>query len=65
MCSGSRPLIPCHAYQFSRRGIQSVIVLMAYYGVPLTSMVEVVKTRNAASIYAPLAIGAIANGTMW
>ncbi|KAL6754877.1 hypothetical protein V8C86DRAFT_2689310 [Haematococcus lacustris] len=46
-------------------GIQSVLVLMLYYAMPLSSMLKVVRSRNAASIYLPLAAAAIANGTMW
>ena len=41
------------------------MILMLYYFVPLSTMVQIVKTRNAASIYPPLAITAIANGLMW
>ncbi len=33
--------------------------------IPLSTMVNIVRTRNAASIYPPLAATAIANGTLW
>lgn len=33
--------------------------------IPLSTMVNIVRSRNAASIYPPLAVTAIANGTMW
>ncbi|PNW81052.1 hypothetical protein CHLRE_07g340700v5 [Chlamydomonas reinhardtii] len=46
-------------------GTSAVVILMLYYFVPLSTMVQIVKTRNAASIYPPLAITAIANGLMW
>ncbi|EFJ47168.1 hypothetical protein VOLCADRAFT_121013 [Volvox carteri f. nagariensis] len=46
-------------------GISAVAILMCYYFVPLSTMVSIVRTRNAASIYPPLAATAIANGSMW
>ncbi|GLI67168.1 hypothetical protein VaNZ11_011381 [Volvox africanus] len=46
-------------------GTSAVVILMCYYVVPLSTMVAIVRTRNAASIYLPLAATAIANGTMW
>ncbi len=41
------------------------MTLFFFYGMPLSSMIEVIKTRNAASIYIPLAIAGVLNGTMW
>ncbi|GIL53460.1 hypothetical protein Vafri_9061 [Volvox africanus] len=46
-------------------GTSAVVILMCYYVVPLSTMVAIVRTRNAASIYLPLAATAIANGSMW
>ncbi|KAG2434714.1 hypothetical protein HXX76_007604 [Chlamydomonas incerta] len=46
-------------------GTSAVVILMLYYFVPLSTMVQIVRTRNAASIYPPLAVTAIANGLMW
>ncbi|GIL91613.1 hypothetical protein Vretimale_9627 [Volvox reticuliferus] len=46
-------------------GTSAVVILMCYYVVPLSTMVTIVRTRNAASIYPPLAATAIANGSMW
>ncbi|KAG2442223.1 hypothetical protein HYH02_009707 [Chlamydomonas schloesseri] len=46
-------------------GTSAVVILMIYYFVPLSTMVHIVRTRNAASIYPPLAATAIANGLMW
>ncbi|KAG2491922.1 hypothetical protein HYH03_009657 [Edaphochlamys debaryana] len=46
-------------------GTSAVVILMLYYFVPLSTMVTIVRTRNAASIYPPLAVTAILNGTMW
>jgi hypothetical protein len=38
---------------------------MGYYVVPLSTMVTIVRTRNAASIYPPLAVAVVANGSLW
>ncbi|KXZ54730.1 hypothetical protein GPECTOR_4g799 [Gonium pectorale] len=46
-------------------GTSAVVILMIYYFVPLSTMVHIVRTRNAASIYPPLAGASIANGTLW
>lgn len=46
-------------------GMNAVVILMLYYFIPLSTMVNIVRSRNAASIYPPLAVTAIANGTMW
>ncbi|GLC34330.1 hypothetical protein PLESTB_000741500 [Pleodorina starrii] len=46
-------------------GTSAVVILMGYYVVPLSTMVAIVRSRNAASIYAPLAATAIANGLLW
>ncbi len=47
------------------RGISTVVLLMAYYALPLSSLGTVIKTRNSASIYMPLAVSAVLNGTTW
>lgn len=47
------------------RGINATIILMVYYFIPLSSLWEVIKSKNAISIYIPLAIGATANGCLW
>ncbi|PNH08837.1 Sugar transporter SWEET1 [Tetrabaena socialis] len=49
----------------ARGGTSAVVVLMGYYVVPLSTMLDIVRSRNAASIYPPLAAAAIANGTLW
>ncbi|GFR50426.1 hypothetical protein Agub_g12645 [Astrephomene gubernaculifera] len=46
-------------------GTSAVAILALYYLVPLSTLVAIVRSRNAASIYPPLAATAIANGTMW
>jgi hypothetical protein len=43
----------------------AVVILMLYYLIPLSTMWEIVKTKNAASIYPPLALASIANGVLW
>ncbi|PNH08420.1 Bidirectional sugar transporter N3 [Tetrabaena socialis] len=48
-----------------RMGTSAVIVLMAYYLIPLSTLPDIVRSRNAASIYPPLAAAAIANGGLW
>ncbi|KAG2433185.1 hypothetical protein HYH02_012727 [Chlamydomonas schloesseri] len=46
-------------------GINATVILMVYYVIPLSTMFEVIKKKNAISIYIPLAIGATANGCLW
>ncbi|PNW77088.1 hypothetical protein CHLRE_10g421650v5 [Chlamydomonas reinhardtii] len=46
-------------------GINATIILMVYYVIPLSSLWDVIKSKNAISIYIPLAIGATANGCLW
>ncbi|GLI64298.1 hypothetical protein VaNZ11_007521 [Volvox africanus] len=46
-------------------GTNAIVILMVYYIVPLSSMYDIIRRKNAISIYPPLAIGAIANGGLW
>jgi len=47
------------------RGTVSVVILMLYYVIPLSTMVQIVRQHDASSIYLPLAIAAALNGGMW
>ncbi len=42
-----------------------MVVFMCYYIMPLSTLVTIVRTRSAASIYPPLAVASIANGSLW
>ncbi|EFJ50800.1 hypothetical protein VOLCADRAFT_88688 [Volvox carteri f. nagariensis] len=46
-------------------GTNAIIILMVYYFIPLSSMYDIIRRKNAISIYPPLACGAIANGGLW
>ncbi|GLC60826.1 hypothetical protein PLESTB_001680300 [Pleodorina starrii] len=46
-------------------GINAIVILMVYYLIPLSSMYDIIRRKNAISIYPPLALGAIANGSLW
>lgn len=41
------------------------IILVAFYGAPLSTLKNVIETKNAASIYAPLSILNTVNGALW
>ncbi len=47
------------------RGICMVVTMLLYYALPLSTIGTIITTRNSASIYMPLAICAILNGTAW
>ena len=47
------------------RGAVSVAILMLYYVILLSTMVQIVRQRDASSIYLPLACAAVLNGGMW
>ena len=38
---------------------------MVYYLIPLSTMVKIVRTKDASSIYMPLAFAAALNGGLW
>jgi len=46
-------------------GLFCNFVLLTYYAVPLTTMREVLVTRNAKSLFFPMALANTANGAAW
>ncbi|MEW5303774.1 MAG: hypothetical protein WDW36_006433 [Sanguina aurantia] len=46
-------------------GIMGNIIALVYYAAPLSSMAEVIKSRNSVSILLPLTIMNTANATLW
>ena len=54
-----------HTFISYRRGSVSVAILLVYYVIPLSTMVTIVRHKDASSIYLPLAAAAILNGGMW
>ncbi|GAX82506.1 hypothetical protein CEUSTIGMA_g9933.t1 [Chlamydomonas eustigma] len=46
-------------------GAMSVAVVIIYYVIPLSTMIQVVRHRDASSIYLPLAVASIVNGGAW
>ena len=61
------PVCPHYPHTFIsyRRGSVSVAILLVYYVIPLSTMVTIVRHKDASSIYLPLAAAAILNGGMW
>ena len=41
------------------------LVLLVYYAAPLTTVKEVILTRNSRSLYLPLAVANTVNGSAW
>ena len=48
-----------------RAGSVAVFNLLVFYASPLSNLVAVVKTRDASSIYAPLSVISVINGSLW
>mmetsp|Transcript_9963 Transcript_9963/g.28575 ORF Transcript_9963/g.28575 Transcript_9963/m.28575 type:complete len:194 (-) Transcript_9963:179-760(-) len=46
-------------------GINCNIILMAYYGAPLSAIVTVFRRRSSSSIYWPMSIANLLNGSLW
>ncbi|KAG1666014.1 hypothetical protein FOA52_010924 [Chlamydomonas sp. UWO 241] len=46
-------------------GFLCVAILCIYYLIPLSSVLHIIRTRDASSIYLPLGVAAMVNGTMW
>jgi hypothetical protein len=46
-------------------GLFANLVLLIYYAAPLTTVKEVILTRNSKSLYLPLAVANTVNGTAW
>lgn len=53
------------AHKKSVVGIFANLVLLVYYAAPLTTIKEVVVTRNSRSLYLPLAAANTINGGAW
>lgn len=59
------PLHPFSTPLLPSRGISAIVWLMVYYLIPLSTMVKIVRTKDASSIYMPLAFAAALNGGLW
>ena len=46
-------------------GLFANLVLLVYYAAPLSTVKEVIVTRDSRSLYLPLAVGNTVNGTAW
>eukprot|EP00959_Pyramimonas_sp_CCMP1952_P011372 238695-Pyramimonas_sp.AAC.1 len=46
-------------------GLMGNLVLLVYYAAPLSTMWEIIKTRNASSIFWPMSMANCANGFCW
>jgi len=46
-------------------GWTCVIILVAFYSSPLTSMAQVIKTKDSSTIAVPLAVAALLNSAFW
>jgi len=57
--------VPTRAGMASLYGIVSNLILLAYYGAPLSSIGKVLKDRSAASIYFPTVAANGLNGAFW
>ncbi|KAJ9525303.1 sugar efflux transporter for intercellular exchange-domain-containing protein [Haematococcus lacustris] len=53
------------AQQVQAAGYQAVGVLLLYYSAPLSTLAEVLRTRSAASLHAPLSAMSCVNGSLW
>lgn len=47
------------------RGTAGNVVTLIYYAAPLSTMAEVIRTRNSASILMPLCIMNMLNAGLW
>lgn len=48
-----------------RRGLLANIITILYYGAPLSTARDVVRTRNSASLYRPTCVMNLLNGALW
>jgi hypothetical protein len=57
----------CHSSNdsFTCRGLSGNAISLVYYGAPLSTMAEVIKTRNSASILLPLTLMNLINALLW
>lgn len=46
-------------------GFTSNAILLVYYTAPLSTIYKVIKTRNSSSLYWPLSVMNVVNGTLW
>ncbi|GAX81004.1 hypothetical protein CEUSTIGMA_g8439.t1 [Chlamydomonas eustigma] len=51
--------------QLSLWGLSGNAISLVYYGAPLSTMAEVIKTRNSASILLPLTLMNLVNALLW
>jgi uncharacterized protein with PQ loop repeat len=47
------------------RGVAGNVITLIYYAAPLSSMAEVIKTRNSASILLPMTLMNTLNAALW
>jgi solute carrier family 50 protein (sugar transporter) len=47
------------------QGVAGNLLALIYYASPLSTMAEVVRTRNSASILLPMTIMNVANAGLW
>ena len=55
----------CYLSLTPLRGLAGNAVSLVYYGAPLSTMAEVIKTRNSASILLPLTLMNLLNALLW
>ncbi|KAG1680394.1 hypothetical protein FOA52_015485 [Chlamydomonas sp. UWO 241] len=54
-----------HSQHKAMWGAMCIAILCIYYLIPLSTMLHIIRAREASSIYLPLAITAMVNGAMW
>ena len=58
-------LLLMHPFTCPSRGAAGNLVAFLYYGAPLSTMLEVIKTKNSASILLPLTVMNVINAALW
>lgn len=48
-----------------RRGLNCNIILLIYYGAPLSMIVKVVRTKSSSALHFPMVLANFVNGSMW
>ena len=61
----AKPTLPAATMPPPLRGLAGNAVSLVYYGAPLSTMAEVIKTRNSASILLPLTLMNLINALLW
>jgi solute carrier family 50 (sugar transporter) len=46
-------------------GISCMVFTISYYGAPLSTMVQVIKTQDSSSLFAPLILANMSGSTLW